>query len=232
MAKLQIILNGAMVEELRLTRGRVTIGRRRYSDVLLDSPVISGDHALIERIGRDVYLEDRESTNGTKLNGKKIRREMLGFGDEIGIGRYILRYCDDNTPAQPGFEKTLMMTEVRSGGNRIDTRPVLEDLRVAKVSAPPQMGVLKILSGPNTGRELALSKNVTTLGKPGVQVAVVARRSQGYFLSQVEGTQGPRVNGTEIGAKPHSLTAGDKIELMGVSMAFALQEIAEKRAGA
>ncbi len=236
MAKLQVILDGSVVDEFRLTRGRVTIGRRRYCDILLDSPAVSGDHALIERIGRDVYLEDRDSTNGTKLNGRPVRRQVLRFGDEIGVAPYILRYCDDDAPAQPGFEHTLMMTEVRSGGGRVDTRPVMNAPAAGaprRPSVPGALGVLRILSGPNAGREMVLVKNMTTLGKAGMQVAVVTRRPEGYFLSHVEGAQSPCVNGQEIGARSHALREGDQIELMGVCMAFGLQAApAGKLAGA
>src|SRR5476649_1712754 len=140
MAKLQVMLDGTVVEEIRLTRGRVTIGRRRNSDILLDSPAVSGDHALIERIGRDVYLEDRDSTNGTKLNGKPVRRHKLRYGDKFSIARYTLHYCDDDAPAQPGFEHTLMMKEVRSGGGQVDTRPVVEAVAASAVRRPAVLG--------------------------------------------------------------------------------------------
>lgn len=234
MAKLQVILDGAVIDEFRLTRGRITIGRRRYSDILLDNPAVSGDHALIERIGRDVYLEDRDSTNGTKLNGKPVRRQVLRFGDEIGIAHYALRYCNDDAPAQPGFEHTLMMKEIRPGGGRVDTRPQAEAAGASRnpASILGPLGVLHVLTGSNAGRQLKLVKNLTTLGKAGTQVAVVTRRAEGYFLSHVEGAQCPKVNGREIGAKPCALQAGDQIEFMGVSMIFDHQiEPAGKPAG-
>lgn len=236
MAKLQVILNGKMVEEFRLTRGRVSIGRRRNSDIMLDSPVVSGDHALIERIGSVVYLEDRESTNGTRRNGKKVKREPLHYGDEIGIGRYTLRYVNDDAPAQPGFEKTLMMTEIRMGGNHVDTRPVVEDPHVvkaieAKKAAQTPLGVLSFMSGSNAGRELVLNKAVTTLGKAGLEVAVVARQAKGYFISSMEGTPGPRLNGQVISSCPQALKAGDKVDLLGVTMVFSLQNAKSTKTG-
>ena len=228
MAKLQVILNDKMIEEFRLTRGRISIGRRRNSDVMLDSPVVSGDHAIVERIGSVVYLEDRDSTNGTRRNGKKVKREPLRYGDEIGIGRYILRYVDDDAPAQPGFEKTLMMTEVRMGGNHVDTRPVLADPSstqklIAKKGAQSPLGVFSVLNGPNAGRELVLNKELTTLGKPGVQVAVVVRQTSGYLLGKKPDIDGPKLNGQPVAAQPTQLKVGDKVELLGVTMIFALQ---------
>jgi pSer/pThr/pTyr-binding forkhead associated (FHA) protein len=85
------------------------------------------------------------------------------------------------------------------------------------------LGAIQLLSGGNAGKELELTKPLTTLGKPGVQVAVLTRRPQGYFITHVEGDKRPTVNGTEIGAAPHSLKDHDVIELAGVKMEFFLK---------
>jgi hypothetical protein len=85
------------------------------------------------------------------------------------------------------------------------------------------LGAIQLLSGGNAGKELELTKPLTTLGKPGVQVAVLTRRPQGYFITHVEGDKRPSVNGQEIGAAPHSLKDHDVIELAGVKMEFFLK---------
>jgi pSer/pThr/pTyr-binding forkhead associated (FHA) protein len=85
------------------------------------------------------------------------------------------------------------------------------------------LGAIQLLSGGNAGKELELTKPLTTLGKPGVQVAVLTRRPQGYFITHVEGDKRPTVNGSEIGAAPHSLKDHDVIELAGVKMEFFLK---------
>jgi pSer/pThr/pTyr-binding forkhead associated (FHA) protein len=82
------------------------------------------------------------------------------------------------------------------------------------------MGAIQLLSGANAGKELELNKPLTTLGKPGVQVAVLTRRPQGYFITHVEGSSRPAVNGQQIGAAPHALKDHDVIELAGVKMEF------------
>jgi pSer/pThr/pTyr-binding forkhead associated (FHA) protein len=88
-------------------------------------------------------------------------------------------------------------------------------------SKPGQpMGAIQLLSGANAGKELELNKPLTTLGKPGVQVAVLTRRPQGYFITHVEGSSRPAVNGQQIGAAPHALKDHDVIELAGVKMEF------------
>jgi pSer/pThr/pTyr-binding forkhead associated (FHA) protein len=85
------------------------------------------------------------------------------------------------------------------------------------------LGAIQLLSGANAGKELELTKPLTTLGKPGVQVAVLTRRPQGYFITHVEGSNRPTVNGQAIGAAPHSLKDHDVIELAGVKMEFFLK---------
>jgi len=85
------------------------------------------------------------------------------------------------------------------------------------------LGAIQLLSGANAGKELELTKPLTTLGKPGVQVAVLTRRPAGYFITHVEGANRPTVNGQQIGAAPHSLKDHDVIELAGVKMEFFLK---------
>jgi pSer/pThr/pTyr-binding forkhead associated (FHA) protein len=94
----------------------------------------------------------------------------------------------------------------------------------APAAKPGQpLGAIQLLSGANAGKELELTKPLTTLGKPGVQVAVLTRRPQGYFITHVEGAARPTVNGQAIGAAPHSLKDHDVIELAGVKMEFFLK---------
>jgi pSer/pThr/pTyr-binding forkhead associated (FHA) protein len=91
-----------------------------------------------------------------------------------------------------------------------------------KPSSQP-LGAIQLLSGGNAGKELELAKPLTTLGKPGVQVAVLTRRPQGYFITHVEGAQRPTVNGQPIGSAPHALKDHDLVEIAGIKMEFFLK---------
>jgi pSer/pThr/pTyr-binding forkhead associated (FHA) protein len=97
----------------------------------------------------------------------------------------------------------------------------------AAPAVPPRpaqpLGAIQLLSGGNAGKELELAKPLTTLGKPGVQVAVLTRRPQGYFITHVEGAQRPTVNGQAIGASPHALKDHDLVEIAGIKMEFFLK---------
>jgi pSer/pThr/pTyr-binding forkhead associated (FHA) protein len=85
---------------------------------------------------------------------------------------------------------------------------------------PQKSAALQLLSGANAGKELDLTKPLTTLGKPGVQVAVITRRPQGFFITHVEGANFPVVNGKPLDAQAHALNDHDVIELAGVKMEF------------
>ena len=93
----------------------------------------------------------------------------------------------------------------------------------AATAIPGGQGTIQILSGPNSGKELPLLKPLTTLGKPGVQVAVIAKRPHGYYITHVEGTNFPVVNGKALDAQAHQINDHDIIELAGVKMEFFLK---------
>jgi len=93
----------------------------------------------------------------------------------------------------------------------------------AAAAAAQPLGIIQILSGPSAGKELPLAKPLTTLGKPGIQVAVIAKRPHGYFITHVEGANFPIVNGKTLDAQAHQLGDHDIIELAGVKMEFFLK---------
>ncbi len=131
-------------------------------------------------------------------------------------------------PAPAAAMSTVMATAAAmAGGSAAVAAPV--PTAPAPVPAAPAaatsaaIGVIQILSGPSAGKELQLTKALTTLGKPGVQVAVIARRPQGYFLTHVEGSHFPVVNGKSLDAQAHALSDHDVVELAGVKMEFFLK---------
>ncbi|MFZ5502153.1 MAG: FHA domain-containing protein [Pseudomonadota bacterium] len=92
--------------------------------------------------------------------------------------------------------------------------------KLVKPAQAQQVAAIQVLSGPNAGKELELVKSLTTLGKPGVQVAVLTRRPHGFFITHVEGANHPTVNGQAIGDQPQQLHDHDVIDLAGVKMEF------------
>jgi hypothetical protein len=240
-AKLILSMDGAVLKEYPLNKERTTIGRKPHNDIVIDNLAVSSEHAAIVTILNDSFLEDLDSTNGLSVNGTPTKKHFLQNNDLIEIGKYKLKYLNDQ-PTQTSaadFEKTMVLrAPVKVSHSDTAVKSPLDVTVTRKTEATGQFNatntgmtaeaasgqtpaaVVQILNGPNAGKELELVKNLTTLGKPGVQVAVLARRPHGYFITHVEGGSFPTVNGSSIGEQPHQLRDHDLIELAGVKMEF------------
>jgi hypothetical protein len=295
MARLILSLDGQTLAEYNMTKERYTVGRLPDNDIRIDNAAVSGHHSLIINILNDSFLEDLNSTNGTYVNGKLIKKHALQQGDVVTVGHHQLRYVDDQAAdeSEDEFEKTMVIEpsgkaeqqRVREAAERATAaaamngagaaadpaadgdRPLpdetpapareampaaasaatgaaavatavkadphtvtqaepasTQDIDPAKVPKLP-LARLQVLSGTFAGRELELSKALTTLGRPGVQVAAVCRRAEGYFIVTVEARSEedyPLVNGMSIGDQARRLEDNDVVQLAGVKMGFFL----------
>jgi len=242
MASLVLSFNGEMVKEYEITKPRISIGRRPHHDIAIDNLAVSGDHAALVRVGNQLILEDGGSTNGTKVNGQTVEKHPLKNGDVIEIGKYHLKYFEGKTAhVEPELEKTML---IRSpfAGKQLDPEapPALDaptnvepfpttlspEIKARKGTETPliassmQHAVLKILNGKQAGLEIPLNKPLTTIGKKGVQVAIITHRPNGFFLNHVQGDKFPIVNGATLNERPCPLNPEDVIELAGVRMKF------------
>ena len=111
MARLILSLDNQVLAEYNMTKERYTIGRLPDNDVRIDNPAVSGHHSLIINILNDSFLEDLNSTNGTYVNGKLIKKHALQHSDVITIGHHQLRFSDQQVsePEQDEFEKTMVI---------------------------------------------------------------------------------------------------------------------------
>ena len=250
MPKMIVSLDGIVVKDVILTKNRTTMGRRPYNDIVIDNLAVSGEHAVIQMSGGQVYIEDLNSTNGTNLNGKSIKRELLHNNDTIEIGKYKIKYFQDATSED--FERTLV---VRPGAN-----PNFAPTRAATLSPPPVAprlpvetvepaslpsstpdhvepstlspfdgdAAIRVMSGVAVGRQVPLVKVVTTIGKIGVSVASITKRRSGFVVAHVEGSSRLRINGTPIGAEAVPLRDQDILELAGTQMQFFHLEAVER----
>jgi hypothetical protein len=221
MPRLVLSLDGVVLREVGLSKDRTTIGRRSHNDLVIDNLAVSGEHAVMIMSGADVYLEDLGSTNGTTVNGQPIKKHLLQHADTVEIGKYRIRFLGSDSAASEGdvdidTSQPLRREFYGPGPSTIQVRPQ----GGAQDEAAHAAAMIKILSGANAGRELALIKALTTIGRPGHQVAVITRRPTGYFIAHVEGDVFPSVNGHNLGSAAHPLKDKDVIELAGVKMEF------------
>jgi len=292
MARLILSLDNQVLAEYNMTKERYTIGRLPDNDVRIDNPAVSGHHSLIINILNDSFLEDLNSTNGTYVNGKLIKKHALQHSDVITIGHHQLRFADQQVSEtdQDEFEKTMIIPTGQQNADQLakaeaaaekaaaeaaaeraaiedehhdvaesvkldpeEAAPLEEDAppppasrqeepaykqdeMAETVTSSTAVGVemstaphalplakLQVLSGAFAGRELELTKALTTLGRPGVQVAAITRRAEGYYIVHVEsGKEGdyPLVNAQPIGPQARKLNDNDVVQLAGVKMGF------------
>jgi pSer/pThr/pTyr-binding forkhead associated (FHA) protein len=225
MPKMIVSIDGVVIKEVQLTKDRTTLGRRPYNDIVIDNLAVSGEHAVLQMTGSEVHLEDLNSTNGTYINGKAVKKQLLQNNDTVEIGKYKIKYVNEAPGAT--YEKTMIMKPgmvppVPAGG-------AAAPAAAASASAPTPAvggdlsgvkGSIKVLSGAAAGREVPLVKVVTTIGKPGVAVAAITKRPHGFVVAHVEGGNKPTINGAPIGTEPVNLKNGDLLELAGTQMQF------------
>lgn len=206
MVKIIVTYNGLIQQELSFSKPRITIGRRPTNDVVVDHLTVSGQHAAVDTTTQGSFILDLGSTNGTMINGQPIKKHLLQNGDAVDIGKYKLCFkLEADQPAGPASAAA----------------PAPANAAPTSVAMPP-VARIKVLSGVNAGRELILSKPVTTLGSPGVLVAAITRREQAYYIAHVEGSALPKLNEQFVDAQPVQLADGDVIDFSGTRMEFTL----------
>ncbi|MDH3354470.1 MAG: FHA domain-containing protein [Chromatiales bacterium] len=205
MAKLIITLNGLPVKEYPLQLARITIGRNSDNDIALDDETVSGEHAVIQ-LKPEPSITDLDSTNGTQLNGNNIGKEPLTHGDIIKIGSHQLTFIDEQAQ---DFESTVILDSpvVMEGEGNIQ-------------------GAIKLLNGTKAGEVRKIEKDRTTLGRPGVQAAVIIRQAGGFTLMAVaigKGEITSQLNGKTLTTEERQLYDGDLIEIAGAQLQFISQ---------
>lgn len=202
-----IISDGVVTKEVPLTKDRTTLGRRPYNDIVIDNLAVSGEHAVFQMSGTEVIIEDLNSTNGTYINGKAVTKQHLKHNDTVEIGKHKIRLVKE-TEGNSDMEKTMVMKKAPT---------------TAATTGNDLPASIRVVSGTAAGREVGLTKVVTTIGKPGVAVAAITRRPHGYVVALVEGTNKATLNNQPLDQEPQTLNHGDMLELAGTKMQFVQQ---------
>ncbi len=223
MGKLVVSLDGVVIKEVQITKDKTTLGRRPYNDIVIDNLAVSGEHAVLQMVGADVFIEDLNSTNGTYINGKAVKKQLLAHNDTVEVGKYKIKFMvEDGTD----YEKTMIMKPgqmspgAASPSYASSARPSGFGAMPAAAGGSIGPATIRVMNGAAAGREVVLTKVVTTVGKPGVQVASITKRPTGYVLAHVEGSARPTVNSSPLVGETVSLKNGDVIELAGTQMQF------------
>jgi len=222
------ILNDSFLEDLGSTNGTVVNGNAIKKHFLQNNDVIELGKYKLKFVGEAAAAPagekaDFEKTMVLRPSQMKAAAEqakaMAAAGGGAGAGGVGQAAA---VAQRAAAVQAAGATAQAAGVADKDAKSAPAPAAASKPGGQP-LGAIQLLSGGNAGKELELNKPLTTLGKPGVQVAVLTRRPQGYFITHVEGAARPTVNGQQIGPAPTALKDHDVIELAGVKMEFFLK---------
>jgi pSer/pThr/pTyr-binding forkhead associated (FHA) protein len=231
------ILNDSFLEDLGSTNGTVVNGNPIKKHFLQNNDVVELGKYKLKFVGEAAPAASGEKADFEKtmvLRPSAMKAAAAAAGAAGGGAQAALAQRQAAVQAASASAAATGIADKDAGAKSspgATSAPNPAPVAAAPAAAPAPahrpggqpLGAIQLLSGGNAGKELELTKPLTTLGKPGVQVAVLTRRPQGYFITHVEGAKRPSVNGQEIGAAPHSLKDHDVIELAGIKMEFFLK---------
>ena len=223
MAKLVLSSGGSIVHQSFLDRERVSVGRAPHNHVVIDDPAVRDDHAAIITVGNDHILEHPSKFTDTLVNGSPVVRHILQHGDTMQFGAFYLRYLNPRASADSDLDRTMLIAGLQTRvhtARRDSGLPTVRSAHAADIRFPK--GKVKVIAGSRTSGTIRLDRVVATFGKPGKELAVVARRPRGYFITHVEGRRTARVNGQSIGKDARLLRHGDIIEVAEEKLEFLL----------
>jgi pSer/pThr/pTyr-binding forkhead associated (FHA) protein len=235
MSKFLVKFNAAVIKEVPMTKDSLTVGRKPDNDIVIDNPAVSGHHCKISVQGGTCFVEDLDSTNGTYVNEKRVKKSGLHHNDVVGVARHALVYVEDTVPLPPGGAPASKPGDAQAAGEAAEVAAA----QAAAKEAGKKLGVLKILKGAVGPTEYELKGMSTYIGKSDrVQVPIkgsglfgsapevaasIHRKPDGYYLLAIEEGY-PTVNGRKVSGSV-LLKGGDILECGGTTMQFNLKDI-------
>ncbi|MDE2489820.1 MAG: FHA domain-containing protein [Elusimicrobia bacterium] len=239
MPKLLLKFNAAVIKEIPFDKDSLSVGRKPDNDVVIDNPAVSGHHCRLARQGGTFFVEDLESTNGTFVNEKRVKKSGLHHNDVIGVAKHALVFVEDAPPPEPApaepppvpDDATMMISPQKQA------EMVASATASAKPGAAARVGWLRVLKngvGPSEYELKGMSLYIGKSDRVQVQIkgsglfgsapevaASVHRKPEGYVLVAV--TDGyPLVNGAKVSGSV-VLGEGDLIECGATTMVFELR---------
>lgn len=199
MAKLTLLFKDRILRVFALDSSDCLIGRDSDCTIPIDSLAIEPHHARVRLVGEEFMVEPTADTIQVQVNEQTITEaQQLREGDKIQIGKHTLRFSEESDV---------------TGQSSVVTRM-------------PTVGWIQIQSGSHLGRTIRLNKAFTRVGKPDVDLAVIAHRDQGYYLSHLHGDNTPQINHQDIGEESYKLQNEDQITIGELKLQFFADTIA------
>jgi pSer/pThr/pTyr-binding forkhead associated (FHA) protein len=253
MAKLFLKFEQAVLKEITLTQGALTIGRLPDNSLQIDNLAVSGHHAKVYWDQDHYTVEDLGSLNGTYVNSQKVGKAALKDGDQLLIGKHLVQFKDDGKSAPAAADqKAGPVTPVLEATVVLDTKRAQEMIAAqstppatgsplglskpaASVPAKERIGILNILQGKTDQEQYILTGKMTMIGKSDMAsiklkgffapktAALISKRDNKYFISSSEKKLKLKINGEGV-AGQRELNEGDIIEVASLKAAFSYQD--------
>ena len=212
MSKLTLSFKGKVLKIFPVLKGTMTLGSDPRCAIFIDSLAIQSEHAEIDTVDNNTVIRDLGTEEGTFIGTTKIEGlHTLKDGEVIRVGKHTLTYIYSEDINNTG-ETDAIVESI------IEKAPPVETKTPEKTQ-----GWLQIMTGTNLGKTMSLNKAMTNLGKPGISTAVITKRQDGYFISQLEGKHPLLISNKELGDKSHQLTDGETIQMGNIKMQFYLE---------
>ena len=207
MPTLTLAFKGKTLQVLPLSESAVTIGRDPGHDIHIDSLAVEPEHARIELHDNHWVLIQGQHDNTTFVNHKPLHEHPLQNNDLVRIGKHTLQFRDDD-PATANIDEPTLATPPTGSS--------------PESPSATATGLLQVMSGKNLGKTIKLQSGLTDLSKLGMSPALIALRSNGYFISNLAKDYTLSVGDQEIGDKSWPLHDGDMIKLNQLTLQFHL----------
>jgi DNA-binding NtrC family response regulator len=122
--RLSVSISNGMTVEVRLGQKEVKIGRGHEADLQLPDPSVSRLHAKVFRVGRQYFLADLRSRNGTHADGKRITQLALEDGVMFQVGPFRIHFHLPVSGSSAGEEATVPPGTVSPAIDSVDVEPV------------------------------------------------------------------------------------------------------------
>ncbi len=213
------ILADSFLEDLGSTNGTLVNGNAIVKHFLRDRDEIDvGQHKL-------VYYADANEVAGSQYVARGMSAAAGDLGEQVQVARPVTRSrrtggagrspksAGSGRHALPGKPPVAKSTAAVEPSNVTDVPPA------ASIPQPLKPSV-KILAGPQAGRDIPLTKEQTSIGRAGVQVALISQGGDTFRLKPIEGDRAPLVNGQPAEGAGVDLSPGDVIEIAGSKLEF------------
>ena len=228
MPYLRLYTGDTLKQQWALADGRLTIGRAKDNDVVLQDTGVSKHHAYIERSGNSYVIVDNGSANGVFVNGYKVKKQNLKFWDEIQIFNHQLKFMasaklqgeedSSQSPAtQPKHDAT-MAVDIKSLGDLDALKQRLTRAYLTPIDAVNGQPKHMVDRGPFTiGKGVDCDLRTGGLFAPKLAARIEQREDGIYLIPQKRGKV--QVNQQHITA-PVALQDGDEVVIRGLTLLY------------